>query len=104
MRTSQPPCRCTRSDPASFPWLVTRPVEATAKVHPALTETGPPRPTLLSDETTPFRVTATSATTMISPIPQIEVDVIAEPASVMRLPLVESEMLPPRPPLQEPAV
>ena len=49
-------------------------------------------------------MTATSATMMISPIPQIEVDVIAEPASVMRLPLAESEMLPPRPPLQEPAV
>ncbi len=73
-------------------------------MHPALTETGPPRPKLLSDETTPFRVTETSATMMISPWPQIEVDVIAEPASAMMLPLVESEILPPRPPLQEPAV
>ena len=77
---------------------------ATAKVHPALTETGPPRPTLLSDEITPFTVTEASATMMISPCPHIEVDVIAEPDSVMMLPLAESEMLPPRPPLQEPAV
>lgn len=76
------------------------------KLQDAMMLIGPPRPTELvpSEDTRPAMLVPRPASMMISPAGHTDVDVMADPFSVMIVAVALRVMSPPPPPVQEPEV